>query len=151
MGGPYTVVKGTFTVPSPVAGTSRRLRWPNGWASTGPAQADPSLIQAGVDEQADPNSPSGFDYSPWWEILPAMATPITTVTVDPGDKVSVTIWEVGASTWEINLVDDTTGDSFRPRPSTTPGPVRPPNGWSKPPPSAASSAGRHRSPRTARP
>ncbi len=122
MGGPYTVVKGTFTVPSPVAGTSPRAEVAEWVGVDGTSPSDPSLIQAGVDEQADPNSPSGFDYSPWWEILPATATPITTVTVDPGDKVSVTIWEVGASTWEINLVDDTTGDSFSTPPEHYTGP-----------------------------
>jgi hypothetical protein len=111
-GGPYTVVKGTFTVPSPVAGTSPRAEVAEWVGVDGTSASDPSLIQAGVDEQADPNSPSGFDYSPWWEILPAVATPITTVTVSPGDQVTVTIWQVSGSSWEINLLDDTTGKSF---------------------------------------
>jgi hypothetical protein len=75
-----------------------------------------------VDEQADPNSPSGVDYSPWWEILPATATPITTVTVNPGDKVTVTIWQVSGSTWEVNLTDDTTGESFSTPPEHYTGP-----------------------------
>ena len=88
----------------------------------GTSPSDPSLIQAGVDEQADPNSPSGFDYSPWWEILPATATPITNVTVSPGDKIMVTIWQVSGPTWEINLVDETTGESFSTPPEHYTGP-----------------------------
>jgi hypothetical protein len=121
-GGPFTVVKGTFTVPAPVAGTSPRAEVAEWVGVDGTSASDPSLIQAGVDEQADPNSPSGFDYSPWWEILPATATPITTVTVNPGDKVTVTIWQVSGTTWEINLIDDTTGESFSTPPEHYTGP-----------------------------
>ena len=112
VGGPYTVVKGTFTVPSPVAGTSPRAEVAEWVGVDGTSAGDPSLIQAGVDEQADPQSPGGLDISPWWEILPATATPITSVSVSPGDTVTVTIWQVSGSTWEINLVDDTTGKGF---------------------------------------
>jgi hypothetical protein len=112
VGGPYTVVKGTFTVPSPVAGTSPRAQVAEWVGVDGTSAGDPSLIQAGVDEQADPQSPGGLDVSPWWEILPATVTPITSVPVSPGDKVTVTIWQVGGTTWEINLVDDTTGTGF---------------------------------------
>jgi hypothetical protein len=112
VGGPYTVVKGTFTVPAPVAGTSPRAQVAEWVGVDGTSGSDPSLIQAGVDEQADPQSPGGLDVSPWWEILPATATPITTVPVSPGDSVTVTIWQVSGATWEINLVDDTTGKGF---------------------------------------
>ncbi len=112
VGGSYSVVKGTFTVPSPVAGTSPRAEVAEWVGVDGTSVGDPSLIQAGVDEQADPQSPGGLDVSPWWEILPATATPITSVPVSPGDKVTVTIWQVSGTTWEINLVDDTTGKGF---------------------------------------
>jgi len=105
-----------------VAGTSPRAEVAEWVGVDGTSASDPSLIQAGVDEQADPNSPSGVDYSPWWEILPATATPITTVTVNPGDKVTVTIWQVSGSTWEVNLTDDTTGESFSTPPEHYTGP-----------------------------
>ncbi len=112
VGGPYTVVKGTFTVPSPVTGTSPHAQVAEWVGVDGTSAGDPTLIQAGVDEQADPQSPGGMDVSPWWEILPATATPITSVSVSPGDKVTVTIWQVNGNMWEINLVDDTTGKGF---------------------------------------
>jgi hypothetical protein len=122
VGGPYTVVKGTFTVPAPVAGTSPRAQVAEWVGVDGTSASDPSLIQAGVDEQADPYSPGGLDVAPWWEILPATATPITTVPVSVGDKVTVTIWQVSGTTWEINLVDDTTGKSFTTLPEKYTGP-----------------------------
>ncbi len=122
VGGPYTVVKGTFTVPSPGAGTSPRAQVAEWVGADGTSPSDPSLIQAGVAEQADPQSPSGLDVSPWWEILPSTATPITTVPVSVGDKVTVTIWQVSGTTWEISLVDDTTGKAFSTPPEHYTGP-----------------------------
>jgi hypothetical protein len=122
VGGPYTVVKGTFTVPSPVAGTSPRAQVAEWVGVDGTSASDPSLIQAGVDEQADPESPGGLDVAPWWEILPATATPITTVPVSVGDEVTVTIWQVSGTTWEINLVDDNTGKGFSTPPEHYTGP-----------------------------
>ena len=60
-----------------------------------------SLIQAGVTEIPDPGTPEGFDLYAWWEVLPAANQPITTVTVSPGDEVSVAIGQVSGTSWEI--------------------------------------------------
>ena len=124
LGGPYKAVKGTFTVPSTVAGASgRRGAQVSEWVGLdGLSSADPSLIQAGVDEFPDPTNPSGFDIQPWWEILPATETTISTVNVAAGDKVSVTIWQVSGTSWEINLTDDTNGQSYTTPPENYTGP-----------------------------
>jgi hypothetical protein len=86
----------------------------DGWSP-----GDDNLIQAGIDESlANPDtgqcSPGTFYVLPWYELLPADPTevPITTVTVSPGDQVTVVIGQVSAGTWQIRLTDDTNGQSF---------------------------------------
>ena len=111
-GGPYTEVTGTFTVPS-VALSAPLSTQVSQWVGLdGTSQSDSSLIQAGVDEFPDAQSPIGYDVQAWWEILPAAETNITTVNVSAGDRVTVTIWQVNPGTWRIELTDDTTGQSF---------------------------------------
>jgi hypothetical protein len=70
------------------------------------------LIQAGVNESPDPNNPNLFYIQPWWEILPAPSTPITTMSVAVGDQVTVTISQVSGTEWAIALTDNTNGQSF---------------------------------------
>ena len=111
-GGPYSVVKGTFTVPSPVSGAPSDGQVSEWVGVDGASSSDTSLIQAGVAESADPQSPGGVSIQPWWEILPAAETNISTVPVSVGDRVTVTIWHLGGTSWEINLTDDTNGHSY---------------------------------------
>jgi hypothetical protein len=118
MSGPYSEVKGTFTVPAIVSGAPPDTQVSEWVGLDGTSQSDPSLIQAGVDEYPDPQSPNGYDVQAWWEILPAAETNISTLQVRAGDQVSVTIWQVSSGTWKINVTDDTNGQSF-----TTPGEV----------------------------
>ena len=84
---------------------------------------DSDLIQAGISEgMTNPATgecnPGTFYVWPWWEILPAPETLITTwgngtvATVNAGDQVTVTVLQVSWTMWSINLVDDTTGGSF---------------------------------------
>ncbi len=57
---------------------------------------------------------------PWWEILPATETPISSmgVTVSVGDQVTVDIAQLTEATtstagsWSITVTDDTTGQGF---------------------------------------
>ena len=150
-GGPFSVVKGTFTVPSVEAGTPRSAHVAEWVGVDGSSQTDTSLIQAGVDEFSDPVNPGDFDIEAWWEILPAAETEITDVTVKPGDSVTVTLWRVTDATWEINLTDNTDGQSYTTPRSGTAGPGRRPNGSSRRRPAARSSARQPRSPLSARP
>jgi hypothetical protein len=111
-GGPFKVVKGTFTVPSVEPGSPSFAHVAEWVGVDGTSQADTSLIQAGVDEFTDPVNTAQFDIQAWWEILPAAETDITVVTVKPGDSVTVTLWQVTSSTWQINLTDNTDGESY---------------------------------------
>jgi hypothetical protein len=112
VGGPYTLATGTFTTPTSASGTGGVSNLSEWVGLDGLGQGDPNLIQAGVDEVPDASSAIGFDVQAWWEVLPAAETPITSMTVQPGDKVAVTIWEVSGSTWEIKVADDTSGQVF---------------------------------------
>jgi hypothetical protein len=84
-GGPYTAVTGTFTVPSLSAGdtnSENTSAWVgiDGWGNQ-------DLVQAGIDEEVDPGN-SYVDIWPWWEVLPAASTPISSVSVSAGDSVN---------------------------------------------------------------
>jgi Peptidase A4 family len=121
-GGPFTVVKGTFTVPSVKPGTPPYDQVAEWVGVDGASNADTSLIQAGVDEFSDPTDPTNFDVQAWWEILPAAETNITTVTVKAGDSVTVTLWQVSSTSWQIDLNDNTNGESFTTPPEKYSGP-----------------------------
>jgi hypothetical protein len=120
--GPYDQIEGTFTVPtitSAATCTEHVAEWVgiDGWNAPS-LPLNESLIQAGVDgSMTNPNSgtctPGHYYVWPWWEILPSSETPITSVTVNSGDQVTVSISQVGGtSTWAITLTDDTDGQSF---------------------------------------
>jgi hypothetical protein len=107
-GSGVTAVDSTFTVPT--AGTV-----PPGfsatWAGIG-GYSTSDLIQAGVSEQSLPsNSVLGDQYYAWYEILPASETQITgcvgdtNCTVNPGDSITVDIYNVSGNTWSVNLSD----------------------------------------------
>ncbi len=108
--GPYTSVTGTFNVPSLQSGvpcTAEMGEWVgiDGYSNS-------SLIQAGIGEYCDPNNPSLFYIKPWWEILPALSNPITSVSVAPGDQITVTIGQRSGTVWTITLTDNTNGETF---------------------------------------
>ncbi len=75
--------------------------------SSGCAVTDPTLIQAGTEE--DVSASGQTSYSAWWEILPAPSISAS-VSVNPGDKVSVSI--SGPGLWTISFKDLTNGQSF---------------------------------------
>lgn len=108
--GPYTSISGTFTVSSLESAPANSYM--SEWVGID-GFGNQSLIQAGIDEYPDPHSPDLFDIQPWWEILPAAETPITTLTdIQPGDSITVSIDKVSGTEWSISLVDHTTGQSF---------------------------------------
>jgi hypothetical protein len=110
--GNYTVVQGTFNVPSvPQSATSSHTAE---WVGIdGASSADPSLIQAGVEETYNAATNSFVTYA-WWEILPAPETPISSLIVSPraGDQMTITISQLSGSSWSIRVSDDTTGQVF---------------------------------------
>jgi len=107
--GTYTEVSGTFTVPSlsSYVPNSATTEWVG---IDGFPSGNDSLIQAGVDEI--PVDSTHFAVQPWWEILPAPQTNITSMTVGVGDSMTVTIQQLSASEWSITVKDDTNGESF---------------------------------------
>jgi serine protease len=104
--GPFTGVKGTFTVPSLVAPVQAGT-WVFQWVGIDGA-TNTSLIQAGV---AEYGCGSQECLSPWWEVLPAAATDIP-MAVAANDQVTVTIALVSGTEWDITLSDDTTRQTF---------------------------------------
>ena len=111
LNGPFTSVTGTFSVPSLFAGTPRGDQMSE-WVGIDGGNGDNSLIQAGFNESPDPNNPDDFIIQPWWEILPAAETYITSVQIQPGDQVTVSIDQISGTNWGITLTDDTNGESF---------------------------------------
>jgi large repetitive protein len=115
--GSYTEVTGTFTVPTTVAtATAGAAVCTTSSTNTCPSEVaqwvgldgitGSSLIQAGVIEQA------GQSDQAFWEILPGAANGIS-MTVSPGDQVTVTIFKASSNLWAIAVDDDTTGQLFR--------------------------------------
>ncbi len=101
--GPYRSVSGRWTVPvvSPASRSSYSAQWVG---VDGVSSA--ALIQAGTEA----NFVNGTArYSAWWEILPAPAVSIRTLTVRPGDEISVTIARVSPGRWRISLKDSRSG------------------------------------------
>jgi len=92
-GGPFTGVKGTFTVPTLYTGQTDVYM--SEWVGIdGGVSGDSSLIQAGIQEQPDPSNNSEFELYSWWEILPAAETliPQSSFSPSPGDQITVTIY-----------------------------------------------------------
>ncbi|MHB1854596.1 MAG: G1 family glutamic endopeptidase [Acidimicrobiales bacterium] len=108
--GHYTAIAGTFQVPSLGSAQSGSYmgEWVgiDGWGSS-------TVIQAGIDEQPNPANPQEFFIQPWWEVFPAAANPITTMTVAPGDSITVSIGQVTSGIWSITMTDTTTGQTFQ--------------------------------------
>jgi hypothetical protein len=75
--------------------------------TSGCAVTDPSLIQAGTEQ--DVSSSGAATYSAWWEVLP-LPSLTSSIAVHPGDTVSVSI--TGPVLWTISFKDLTDGQSF---------------------------------------
>jgi hypothetical protein len=114
----YSSVSGTWTVPavSASSGGGGLLGGllgggtPNTYSAvwTGIDGANSSnLIQAGTEEDFVNGA---AQYSAWWEILPAPETAIT-MTVEPGDSITVNIRQVSGTTWSISLTDNGHGQT----------------------------------------
>ena len=109
-GGPFTSVTGTFNVPdlTNLSGSVTTSEWVG---IDGHTQGNQDLIQAGVAEDYG-RFGNGVQVYAWWEILPAAETPIDSLDVSPGDSMTVTIAQLSAGQWSIQLVNNTSGGTF---------------------------------------
>jgi hypothetical protein len=103
-----TGVSSTFTVPTAgliLPGFSANWAGIGGYSST-------DLIQAGVAEDSVPTNPVlGDQYYAWYELLPGAAVQLinctgdSSCTVNPGDVVSVNIFQTANDVWTIDVSD----------------------------------------------
>ena len=71
---------------------------------------DSTLIQAGTEQ--DVNANGSTSYSAWWEAVPAPSVTATSVTVNPGDHMQVSIIQSAVpEVWTISIKDTTNGES----------------------------------------
>ena len=115
----FTSITGRWIVPraTPHAGgqaasSSVWIGIGGGCVDSGCAVTDLTLIQTGTEQ--DVAASGAATYSAWWEAIPAPSTPITSMTVSPGDHMSASIAEVvpDSNLWTITLGDLTNGESY---------------------------------------
>ncbi len=97
----YTSVTGTWTVPT-VTGSRGSSTYSAAWTGID-GFTNSHLIQAGTEQDYTGGS---AHYSAWWEILPAAETPISSIAVEPGDSITVSITQVSSQQWSITLTDN---------------------------------------------
>ncbi len=104
---PITVASGQWTVPA--IQPSETEQESSSWVGIdGYPSSNQNLIQAGTTELTEDDE---TDYFAWYEILPAdpLAIPITGWTVQPGDRMSSTVYEVSGQWW-IDIADTSQSD-----------------------------------------
>ena len=104
-GSGFTSATGHWNVPQVT--TSSGARFSSDWVGIDGFN-NSNLIQAGTEEDVIGGQPF---YEAWWEILPSPETPISSISVQPGDAMSVSVSN-GGSTWTITVTDTTSGQSF---------------------------------------
>jgi hypothetical protein len=105
-----TAISASWTVPT-VTGSAQNDTFAAVWIGIG-GYYDNTLIQTGTEQ--DSIGGQG-DYSAWYELLPAFAVTIDTITVSPDDQMNASIQLVDSATdtWSISIEDLTTSQSFQ--------------------------------------
>jgi hypothetical protein len=104
--GTYTSATAQWVVPS--VGATSGASYSSAWVGIDGFN-NSSLIQTGT--ESDYYSGAAH-YNAWWEILPAAETPISSISVHPGDVMTASISKVSGSTWSITITDKTNNQSF---------------------------------------
>lgn len=108
-GGTFTAVSGSWVVPSPTSTSTTDNTYDAAWIGIGGVTSS-DLIQTGT---ANEVSPSGtVTTMAFYELLPANAQNIISLTVTPGDTMSASITETGTNVWSLIITDVTTGQSY---------------------------------------
>lgn len=108
-GGSFTAVSGTWVASSPTP-TSTSVESGDGtWIGIGGITTS-DLIQIGTENTI---SPTGIvTTSAFYELLPAGAVGIVSLTVNPGNTISASITQTITGQWTISMTNVTTGQSF---------------------------------------
>jgi len=117
--GPFSHVAGSFEVPrlgSRATCLAKLSIWVGADGMRSAAGAS-SLVQAGITESAvDPSTGICAPRNPyvyaWWEIIPDPPQKIGSLTVRPGDRVSVTLRRRHPGRWSIAVDDHTRRGAF---------------------------------------
>jgi hypothetical protein len=118
--GMFTSVTGTFVVPTIAPGEDGATpAAASEWVGMdGLTRAN--SIQAGVTEALPSTGEPYCTVSgsvcvyPWWDISPRLTSPEPIMmTVNVGDSITVTIWQISGNSWAITLDDNTSGKDFR--------------------------------------
>jgi hypothetical protein len=112
----FTSVSGDWTVPSASPHTAGRSENSSAWVGIGGGclepsclLVDPTLIQAGTNQDVDAEGKAS--YSTWWEIIP-LPQILTPLAVGPGNHVRVTISQMLPEIWQIRIDNLSSGQSF---------------------------------------
>ena len=103
-GGTFTSVTGTWTVPTVSTTTAGADAT---WVGIGGINST-DLIQAGTEATV---SGGEVAYNAWIEMLPAASRPIS-LSVNPGDSVTVSITQKSDLDWIIDMKNNTTGGRY---------------------------------------
>ncbi|MEJ0053960.1 MAG: G1 family glutamic endopeptidase [bacterium] len=105
--GTYTAVRGSWIVPESRA--TEAVSGDSTWVGIGGAEST-DLIQAGTEAITD--SKGRMRYFAWYELLPETAKRISSLSVRPGDEISVSVGKQSGNDWLIRIENRTTGDTF---------------------------------------
>jgi Peptidase A4 family len=118
----FTQISATWKVPTATQHKRGEAEYSSSWVGIGGGcldtactTTDNTLIQAGSEQDVDKSGKA--HYSLWWELIPQPSTTITTVSIKPGDTVSVDIHESAPGVWVITVKNVTTNKTFT---TTTP-------------------------------
>ena len=115
----FNSISSDWTVPAASQHTSGQAENSATWIGIGGgcldagcALNDVTLIQTGTEQDVDASGHSS--YSAWWEVVPAPATTISSMTVAPGDHIHASVSEspAGSELWTVTLRDVTRNESF---------------------------------------
>jgi hypothetical protein len=109
-GGPFTYITSTFNVPAITASTAESTDiaiWDGFQNSVGS-----QILQAGVAAGSYDLVGGAYDWYAWdYDSTSGNPVEIIPVSVNAGDSVTVTLYQVSGETWAIQFTDDTTGRS----------------------------------------
>jgi hypothetical protein len=103
--GSFTSVSGSWMVPSVAIATTSQADAT--WIGIG-GVASTDLIQVGTQEITQNGT---LSYEAWYELLPADSVPVA-LTVHAGDSMSASLVQEQSGNWQINIQDNTTGQSY---------------------------------------